>query len=117
MPAAVRLAAASRLWRTRPVPDHGDPWFINAVAAVETPLPPAELLAHILAIEAEFGRQRPYFNAPRILDLDLIDYNGLISEGMPHLPHPRLHIRAFVLLPLQDVAPAWRHPASGAALG
>lgn len=60
-----------------------------------------------------FGRTRGTRNAPRTLDLDLIDYDGRIESGPPELPHPRLAERAFVLVPLQDVAPSWRHPASG----
>ncbi len=113
----VRVTRRSRQWRTRPVPDHGEPWFVNAIAIVETSLKPEDLLAHLLVIEAGFGRTREYRNAPRTLDLDLIDYDGIVSAGVPCLPHPRLESRAFVLRPLADVAPGWRHPASGLALG
>jgi len=77
------------------------------------------LLARLHAVEAEFGRERGRINAPRTLDLDVIDYDGLISAGgeTPILPHPRLADRAFVLLPLMDIAPDWRHPVTGAAIG
>jgi 2-amino-4-hydroxy-6-hydroxymethyldihydropteridine diphosphokinase len=64
-------------------------------------------------VEAEFGRERGKKNAPRTLDLDLIAYGGRIEEGQPQLPHPRMETRAFVLVPLRDVAPEWRHPVSG----
>ena len=64
-------------------------------------------------IEAVFGRSRGAANAPRTLDLDLIDYNGRIEDGALVLPHPRAAVRGFVLLPLADVAPDWRHPVSG----
>jgi len=75
---------------------------------------PAALLAALQAIEARFGRVRPYPNAPRTLDLDLLDLDGLVRAAPdPMLPHPRLHQRAFVLAPLLDVAPGWRHPRLG----
>jgi len=72
---------------------------------------PAELLARLHEIEAQFGRARTVPNGPRTLDLDIIDLNGIIrAVPDPVLPHPRAHLRAFVLRPLLDVAPAWRHP-------
>jgi 2-amino-4-hydroxy-6-hydroxymethyldihydropteridine diphosphokinase len=64
-------------------------------------------------VETSFGRRRAAKNAPRTLDLDLLDYDGRVEAGPPTLPHPRLGERAFVLFPLADVAPEWRHPASG----
>ncbi len=60
-----------------------------------------------------FGRRRGSANAPRSLDLDLLDYNGLVVSGPPRLPHPRMEHRGFVLVPLAEVAPDWRHPVSG----
>jgi 2-amino-4-hydroxy-6-hydroxymethyldihydropteridine diphosphokinase len=82
---------------------------------METSLPPAELLELLHEVEAEFGRTRNVRNEARILDLDLIAYNDHVSNaaGGPILPHPRLHERAFVLLPLADIDPQWRHPVSG----
>jgi 2-amino-4-hydroxy-6-hydroxymethyldihydropteridine diphosphokinase len=71
------------------------------------------LLAALHGIEARFGRTRTRPNAPRTLDLDLIDYDGRIESGPPELPHPRAGLRAFVLLPLRNVAPQWTHPVSG----
>jgi len=94
-------------------PDPSDPPFINAVASVRTELTPADLLRVLHEIEDAFGRQRGRRNAPRTLDLDLIDYDGRVEPGPPELPHPRMASRAFVLLPLRDVAPDWRHPSSG----
>lgn len=111
------VTARSRLYVSPAWPDPRDPDFLNAVAAFETALPPAGLLAALHAIEAGFGRRRSAPNAPRTLDLDLIDYNGLIlrGEGDPPitLPHPRMQDRDFVLAPLAEVAPGWVHPVSG----
>lgn len=96
---------------SEPVPASDQPWFVNAVAEIETALPPAELLARLLAVEARFARKRSVRDAARTLDLDLLDYDGLecVTPDLV-LPHPRLHERRFVLLPLHEVAPAWRHP-------
>ena len=113
--APLRVAAFSRIWRTRPLPDTGQPWFANAVAAVETGLEPGDLLRHLHGIEREFGRERRKVNAARTLDLDLLDYHGETMTD-PALPHPRLAERAFVLLPLAEVAPDWRHPLSNLSI-
>jgi 2-amino-4-hydroxy-6-hydroxymethyldihydropteridine diphosphokinase len=83
------------------------------VAAVETALAPIALLALLHSVEAEFGRQRVLPNAPRTLDLDLLDYDGLVMEGGITLPHPRMSVRGFVLAPLAEIAPGWRHPVTG----
>ncbi len=77
---------------------------------------PEVLLAALHAIEARFDRERPFPNAPRTLDLDLLDMDGVCRDGPGlTLPHPRLHLRAFVLRPLLEVAPGWRHPRLGDA--
>lgn len=112
------IVARSRWYRTAPVPVSDQPWFVNAVVAVATPLDPAGLLQELHRIESEFGRVRKIRNEARVLDLDLLAYGDLVRNGPagPELPHPRLHERAFVLLPLRDVAPDWRHPATGEAL-
>ena len=94
-------------------PDPLDPPFVNAVTRVQADQGPAELLAVLHAVEARFGRVRSVRNAPRTLDLDLLDYNGYIQPGPPELPHPRMTDRAFVLVPLAEVAPEWRHPQLG----
>lgn len=113
--AGVRLIRRSRWYRSPPMPPSAQPWYVNGVALVQTSHPPADLLAILHGIEARFGRIRGEANAARPLDLDLLDYEGRLSLSgeTPVLPHPRLHERAFVLLPLRDVAPDWRHPRLG----
>jgi 2-amino-4-hydroxy-6-hydroxymethyldihydropteridine diphosphokinase len=110
----VRIVACSRWYRSAPVPAADQPWYVNMVARVETDLSAEALLALLQVVERDFGRVRGARNAARILDIDLIDHDGRIV-GTPTLalPHPRLAERAFVLLPLRDVAPDWRHPQSG----
>jgi len=114
----LQVLACSRWYRSAPVPASDQPWFVNGVAALETTLEPAALLARLHELEAAFGRRRGRRNAARTLDLDLLDYRGRISGPgeQPELPHPRLAGRAFVLLPLAEVAPGWRHPVSGRCL-
>lgn len=112
------LLAVSHVYRSPAWPQPSDqPDFLNAVVAAraETAPAPTDLLDILHAIEAQTGRTRSVRNAARPLDLDLIDYAGLVREGpgSPHLPHPRMVDRAFVLLPLRDVAPDWVHPVSG----
>lgn len=100
-----RLLRASALYRSAPWEASG-PDFINAVAAIETGLGAHELLHALQALELQAGRERPYRNAPRTLDLDLLLYGDAIIDS-PELivPHPRLRERAFVLLPLAEIAP------------
>ena len=100
-------------YRSAPVPAADQPWYVNAVAEIRTDLSADALLAELHAIEAEFGRVRTEANAARLIDLDLLDYRGQVARGGPGraiLPHPRLSGRAFVLRPLADLAPDWRHP-------
>ena len=103
----------SRFYRSAPVDSHG-PDYVNAAAAVDTGLEPLALLEALLEIEQLHGRQRPYVNAPRTLDLDLLLYDGQFVQ-LPRLtlPHPRLHLRAFVLQPLAEIAPALVIPGRG----
>ncbi len=110
-----RIVARSRLYRSVAWPDPNDPAFVNAAALVETALTAAALLARLHDIEAAFGRVRGEANAPRPLDLDIIDFGGVVSSSgeAPILPHPRMAARAFVLSPVREVAPDWRHPVSG----
>jgi 2-amino-4-hydroxy-6-hydroxymethyldihydropteridine diphosphokinase len=111
----VSVLARSSWYRTAPVPASEQPWFANAVAAVATDLPPERLLALLQEVEAGLERVRGPRNAARTCDLDLLAYGTRISGPgeSPVLPHPRLHERGFVLRPLRDVAPGWRHPVSG----
>lgn len=96
----------SRFYRSAPVDANG-PDYVNAVAEVLTSLPAAELLAALQVIENNHGRRRPYRNAPRTLDLDLLLYGDeAIDTPALTVPHPRMHERAFVLRPLQELAPA-----------
>ena len=108
------LVRSSPRYRSAPV-DAGGPDFINAVAALDTTLAPLALLAALQGIEQQFGRQRPYPNAPRTLDLDLLLHGQTVLQTTTlTLPHPRLHQRAFVLQPLLDLAPTLAPPGLGA---
>lgn len=109
-----RVRARSRLYRTRPWGLADQPDFINAAARIETSLPPRALLEALLAFETRAGRVRGIRNGPRKLDLDLLLYGHLeVDEPDLAIPHPRLHQRAFVLLPLADVAPDFEVPGQG----
>ena len=133
-----RLRAQSRLFINPAVPEGAGPDFVNAIAALETTLAPVILLERLHALEAQFGRHRQVRWGPRTLDLDLIDVAGAVlpdretwqawrdlppldrpvrAPGRLVLPHPRLQDRAFVLIPLADVAPDWRHPVEGRSVG
>jgi 2-amino-4-hydroxy-6-hydroxymethyldihydropteridine diphosphokinase len=111
----VTVMRRSRWYETAPVPVSDQPWYVNGVAVVETGMTPIELLSLLHGVEERFGRVRGERNAPRIVDLDLLTYGDIVGDGTDGLvlPHPRLHQRAFVLLPLRDVAPHWRHPRLG----
>ncbi len=111
-----RLAGVSSLWRSAPVDAQG-PDFLNAVAALDTTLSPLELLRALQAIELAHGRERPYRNAPRTLDLDLLLHGDTVqADPVLTLPHPRAHERAFVLAPLAELAPALHLPGHAASL-
>ncbi|MBN9507899.1 MAG: 2-amino-4-hydroxy-6-hydroxymethyldihydropteridine diphosphokinase [Alphaproteobacteria bacterium] len=110
----LRLAALSRWYASAPIPPSGQPPYVNGVARLEGTAEPAALLAALHDIETAAGRRRGAANAARTLDLDLIDIDGLVRDAPdPVLPHPRAHARAFVLLPLAEVAPGWVHPRLG----
>lgn len=108
------VMAISPCYATAPVGVSGQSWFLNGVAAIRTDLPPASLLARLLWTERRFGRRRPKgeTKAPRPLDLDLLLYDEVVicRRGMT-IPHPRLHLRRFVLQPLADLAPGLIHPS------
>jgi len=108
----LKLKRASRLIVTKAFGVTDQPDFVNAVARIETSLPPAALLARLHDIERQAGRVRAERWGPRTLDLDLLDYNELIlsKEPGPILPHPGIPERLFVLEPLHEIAPGWVHP-------
>jgi 2-amino-4-hydroxy-6-hydroxymethyldihydropteridine diphosphokinase len=110
--AGIRVRRRSRWYRTRPVPDDGQAWFINGCAVIDTILPPEVLLQRLLECERRLGRVRTRKNAPRTVDLDLLAYDDLVRtvDDDLVLPHPRLHERLFVLVPLVEIAGDWRHP-------
>ncbi len=112
----VIIRRRSSWYRSAPVPAGDQPWYVNGVVAVETGLDAPALLALLHRVESRFGRVRRERNEPRVVDLDILDYHGEVRAGRPVLPHPRMHERSFVLMPLREVAPDWRHPVSGAAL-
>ena len=116
--AGLPVLAASSAWSSPAWPDPSDPAYVNAVVRVRSDEEPRAILDTLHEIEAQFGRQRTVVNAPRPLDLDLIDHSGqcLTDAAGLEIPHPRACQRAFVLLPLQEIAPDWRDPVSGAAI-
>jgi 2-amino-4-hydroxy-6-hydroxymethyldihydropteridine diphosphokinase len=111
-----RLEGRSALYRSEPVDAPGQPDYVNAAAGVDTDLSAAQLLAALQDLELRHGRERPARNAPRTLDLDLLLYgDSAFQSAMLTLPHPRMHQRAFVLMPLLDLDPRLEVPGRGAA--
>ena len=109
----LKLVGASRLLLTAPFGKPNQPPFVNAVARIETHLPPLALLQKLHAIERMAGRRRATRWGPRTLDLDIVDYRGLIqSSGKLILPHPGIPERIFVLKPIAELVEEWRHPAN-----
>ncbi len=108
------LRRVSRIYETPPWGYVEQPAFLNQVVAVETDLGPEALLTYLKYLEAELGRKPSFRYGPRVIDLDILFYGNLVLET-PHLviPHPRLHERAFVLVPLAEIAPRLRHPLLG----
>ena len=110
----VNILTRSGWYRTEPVPRSDQPWFINAVVSLATGRGAKDLLRALQAIEERFGRVRGEPNAPRVLDLDILDYEReVMNTTSLVLPHPRLHERRFVLAPIAEIAPDWRHPILG----
>ncbi len=119
---SIDIVKCSKWYRTAPVlaPDDTQseqPWYINGAAAVDTGLGAHALLRELLEVEQTFGRVRSVANAPRTLDLDIILYNDQsFNDAGLNIPHPRMHERAFVLYPLKDLNPGWRHPENGLSI-
>lgn len=110
----LHVVKRSGWWRSAAWPDPSGPAFLNGVALVRTALEPREVLEALLRIERRFGRDRGQPNAPRTLDLDLIAYGRTdLDEAGLLLPHPRASERRFVMGPLAEIAPDWRHPVTG----
>jgi 2-amino-4-hydroxy-6-hydroxymethyldihydropteridine diphosphokinase len=110
----LKLKRASRLLVSAPFGVTDQPAFVNAVAEIETALPPEALLRRLHLIERMAGRRRNLRWGPRTLDLDLLDYHGVLSPfpARPVLPHPGIAERIFVLAPIAEIAPRWRHPVT-----
>jgi 2-amino-4-hydroxy-6-hydroxymethyldihydropteridine diphosphokinase len=114
----VRLLRCSSLYRTEPVGPHDQPWFINAVAEIRTSLPARRLFEALKEIERRMGRTEGPKWGPRLIDLDLLLHGQeVVSEGDLNIPHPELHRRRFVLVPLCELASYAIHPAFGVSVG
>lgn len=107
----LRILGSSSIHLTASVPVSNQPWYKNAVVQIDTALSPTLLLKTLKSIEHSFGPRDNIKNSSRVLDLDIIDYHGLIHiKNDPILPHPRMHQRLFVLQPLSEISPEWIHP-------
>ncbi|MFI5175921.1 MAG: 2-amino-4-hydroxy-6-hydroxymethyldihydropteridine diphosphokinase [Terriglobia bacterium] len=107
----VRIARESSIYKTSPVDYLDQDWFFNQVLAIETPLPPADLLAHCLSVESKIGRERTIDKGPRTIDIDLLFYDReVINHFDLVVPHPRIAERKFVLVPMAELAPDFIHP-------
>jgi 2-amino-4-hydroxy-6-hydroxymethyldihydropteridine diphosphokinase len=106
-----RVVAVSSIYETEPVEFADQPWFLNCIVALETDATPEQLIAGLLRIERDMGRQRVQKKGPRTIDLDVVLFGDLIldSPGLT-IPHPAMHERRFVLEPLAEIAPDVRHP-------
>jgi 2-amino-4-hydroxy-6-hydroxymethyldihydropteridine diphosphokinase len=113
----IRVVRRSSLYRSEPVGDLQQDWFVNAVVEIRTVLQPGELLQALLAIERMMGRHREARWGPRIIDLDLLLYGQQVIEGPDIvIPHPAFHKRRFVLVPFYEIAPYVIHPAFGVSI-
>jgi len=112
--AHMSIEAASAVYESRPVDVEDQPWFLNMAVQASTELAPRALLAALTDIEHAMGRTRTVRRGPRIIDLDILFYSDkIISEEDLVIPHPRIASRGFVLAPLNEIAPEFRHPGLG----
>ena len=115
----ISIDKRSPWYKSEPVPVSRDPWYINGIVAVTTDLKPNDLLKQLLKIEKNLGRRRSRYSQSRTIDLDIIAYHDKVvkkkagNELQLQIPHPRMHIRGFVLRPLADIYPNWVHPSLG----
>jgi 2-amino-4-hydroxy-6-hydroxymethyldihydropteridine diphosphokinase len=111
MSKSASVLSASSIYRTEPEGYKGQPDFLNSVACIDTGAAAVELLKMLIGIESGMGRQRTFAGGPRMIDLDLLFYGGaIISQPGLEVPHPRMHLRAFVLVPMVEIAPDFIHP-------
>jgi 2-amino-4-hydroxy-6-hydroxymethyldihydropteridine diphosphokinase len=103
----------SAWYRSAPVPMSDQPWYVNGVAELGGTPAPERILSILQGVERDLGRRRRRPNEARVIDLDLLAMGALVRDEPPVLPHPRMHLRAFVLLPLRELEPGWRHPVLG----
>ena len=112
--AGVEVSRISSIYETEPVDLREQPWFLNCVVEAQTNLPPLELLQALRAIEARMGSKKLVAKGPRLIDMDILLYGDeTIDTPELQVPHPRMHLRRFVLAPLAEIAPRARHPVSG----
>ena len=105
------VKSISKFYKTEPIPKSDQPWFINVVINVRTELSPIEILKTLLSVESDFKRKRKNKNEARVIDLDLISYdNQVIKSRDLTIPHPRMHLRKFVIKPICDINENWEHP-------
>ena len=114
----IGIEDVSPWYKSSPVPISNQPWFVNGVLRISTEHNPENTLQSLHRIEKKFERERSKLNAARTLDLDLLDFNGSITETSSSikLPHPRMEERAFVLLPLRDICSSWTSPSTGLSI-
>jgi 2-amino-4-hydroxy-6-hydroxymethyldihydropteridine diphosphokinase len=106
-----RIISISSFYETQPVEVTDQPWFLNCAVALETNLPPQQVLEEILAIERDMGRERTRKKGPRKIDIDILLFgDSIIKSPQLTIPHPAMHLRRFVLEPLAEIAPEARHP-------
>ena len=105
------VTQSSSFYKTEPIPKSEQPWFVNCIVNIKSKISPSRILDTLLEIELQFGRKRNRKNEARVIDLDLIAYNSLIVKSLKlTLPHPRMHLRKFVIQPICDINKNWIHP-------